>query len=375
MHLFYFVREDKMMRKILQVLFVLCMLVGLAACTAKEPEVNQPGKKYSSDTLNVFNWGEYIGEDVIENFEKKFNVKVNYTLYDSNEMLYTKLVNGESYDVIVPADYMLERLVKEGLLQPLDYSYMTNLEYLDKNVMAIMNQLDPDCVYSLPYFVATAGIVYDKNVVSLEELEEKGWGIMKDTKYAGNIFIYDSERDSFMMALKDLGYSANTENMDEINAAYDWLKEVNDTMKPAYVTDEVIDDMLNQRKAIAFMYSGDAAYVTSENENLGFYIPKSGSRLAVDGLCIPKTSTNPELANEFINFILEYESALDNSLTVGYTAVDTRVLAELSGEGGAFEGNNAYAFDLNNPKSELFFDNLSMKEALSEMWVKLKVNN
>ncbi len=358
------------MKRFLLAVLVCFMIVGVAGCSKKEP--TNPNE-YESTTLNVMNWGEYIGEDVISNFEKKYGVKVNYTTYDSNEMLYTKISNDGSYDVVVPADYMVERMIKEDMLQPLDYSYMTNVEFLNKDAMALMNELDEGCVYSLPYFIATAGIVYDKTKVSLEDLEEKGWGIMKDTRYAGDIFVYDSERDSFMMALKDLGYSANTLDMDEINAANDWLCELHDTMNPAYVTDEVIDGMIRGDKALAFVYSGDAVYITSENENMGYYIPKSGSRIAVDGLVIPKTSKNAKLANEFINFMLEYESELDSSLTVGYTACHDQVLADLTAEGGEFVGNEAYLFDIANPMSELFYDNAVMRELLSELWVKIKM--
>lgn len=357
------------MRKTLLTLLALFMVLGLAGCSSKnEGEAGD----YESTTLNVMNWGEYIGEDVVANFEKEFGVKVNYTLYDSNEMLYTKVSNDDNYDVVIPADYMLERMIKEDMLQELDYSIITNTQHLNEKDMAILNQLDEGCVYSVPYFVATAGIVYDKTKVSLEDLQAEGWGIMKDTRYADDIFMYDSERDSFMIALKDLGYSANTEDMDEINEAYEWLCELQDTMNPAYVTDEVIDGMINQEKALAVMYSGDAVYVTSENENLGYYIPEAGSRLAIDGIVIPKTSKNAKLANEFINFMLEYESAMDNTLTVGYTSCDNRVLEEVTGEGGVYEGNEAYLFDLDNPKSELFFDNVAMKEVLSDLWVKVK---
>ncbi|MDO4500957.1 MAG: ABC transporter substrate-binding protein [Erysipelotrichaceae bacterium] len=360
------------MKKIVLLLVTLMMVITLGACSSKK-ENNVSNENNEAVVLNVFNWGEYIGEDVIENFEKKFNVKVNYSLFDSNEMLYTKLKNGDSYDVIVPADYMVERLIKEDMLQPLDYSYMTNLANLDERALAIRDQIDKDGVYTLPYFVATAGIVYDKTKVSLEELEEQGWAILKNEKYAGDVFIYDSERDAFMMALKNLGYSANTENMDEINEAYNWLMELTDKMNAAIVTDEVIDAMAGGEKALSFAYSGDAAYIISVNENMGFFMPNEGSRLAYDGLAIPKNANNVELANEFINFMLEYESALDNSLTVGYTSTDKRVLEELTAEGGDFEGNNAYLFDLANPNNELFNDNATMKEALSELWVKVKV--
>ena len=194
------------------------MLVG---CSKSDPV-----EKYGSDVLNVFNWGEYIGEDVIANFEEEYGVKVNYYLFDSNEIMYTKFLSGNNYDVIVPSDYMIERLMDEDLIQPLDYTYMTNLDDLNPEVLALRDEHDPDGVYSMPYFWGSVGLVYNKNNVDVNKLDELGWNILKDTEYSNKIFMYDSERDSFMVALKALGYSMNTENMDEINKAYDWLCEL-----------------------------------------------------------------------------------------------------------------------------------------------------
>ncbi len=353
-------------------MLMLLMVFGLVGCSTNKPAETVTPETSESAVLNVMNWGEYIGEDVIENFEKKYGVKVNYTLYDSNEMLYTKVVNDKSYDVVIPADYMLERMINEDMLQPLDFSIITNTENLNEDAMNILHQRDKEGIYAMPYFVATAGIIYDRTVVDPADVEAEGWAVMKNPKYAGNVFVYDSERDSFMMALKNLGYSANTVDENEINAAYDWLMELNDNMDPAYGTDEVFDTMIFGNKALGFAYSGDAAYMTGENENLSFYIPKEGSRLAIDAMVILKDSKNVKLANEFINFMLEYESAYDNSYTVGYTSCDNRVLEELTKEGGDYEGNEAYLFDLNNPNSELFFDNEVLRETLSELWIKVK---
>lgn len=360
------------MKKIIVVLLMTLMVFGLVGCSSNKPAETETVTPEST-VLNVMNWGEYIGEDVISNFEKEFGVKVNYTLYDSNEMLYTKVSTDKSYDVVVPADYMLERMINEGMLQPLDFSIVTNTENLNKDAMDILHQLDKEGIYSMPYFVATAGIIYDRTVVDPADVEAEGWAVMKNPKYTGQVFVYDSERDSFMMALKNLGYSANTEDPDEIQAAYDWLVELNDTMAPAYGTDEVFDTMIYGNKALGFAYSGDAAYMMSENENLAYYIPSEGSRLAIDGMVILKDSKNSKLANEFINFMLSYESSLDNSLTVGYTSCDNRVREELTAEGGDYEGSEAYLFDLKNPNSEVFFDNEVLRETLSELWVKIKV--
>ena len=349
-------------------LIVLCILLTLVGCSKSDPV-----DKYGSDVLNVFNWGEYIGEDVIANFEEEYGVKVNYSLFESNEIMYTKLLSGNTYDVIVPSDYMIERLMEEDLIQPLDYSYMTNLDDLDPEVLTLRDEYDKDGKYSIPYFWGTVGLVYNKNNVDIDKLNELGWNILKDTEYSNNIFMYDSERDSFMVALKALGYSMNTENMDEINKAYDWLCELHATMSPAYVTDEVTDAMINNEKAIAVVYSGDAAYIISQNDDMAYYVPKEGTNVWSDGFVIPSNAKNPKLANEFINYMMSYDAAMDSSIEVGYTSANNKVVEELSSDGEVYSNNDAYIFDVSNPKNEVFKHNDTLKKVLSDMWVRIKV--
>ena len=349
-------------------LIVLCVLLTLVGCSKSDPV-----DKYGSDVLNVFNWGEYIGEDVIANFEEEYGVKVNYSLFESNEIMYTKLLSGNTYDVIVPSDYMIERLMEEELIQPLDYSYMTNLDDLNPEVLALRDEYDTDGKYSIPYFWGSVGLVYNKNVVSEEKLDELGWNILRDTEYSNKIFMYDSERDSFMVALKALGYSMNTEDMDEINEAYEWLCELHDTMNPAYVTDEVTDAMINNEKDIAVVYSGDAAYIISQNDNMAYYVPKEGTNVWSDGFVIPSNAKNPKLANEFINYMMSYDAAMDSSIEVGYTSANKKVVEELSSDGEVYSNNDAYIFDVSNPKNEVFKHNDTLKKVLSDMWVRIKV--
>lgn len=349
-------------------LIVLCILLTLVGCSKSDPV-----EKYGSDVLNVFNWGEYIGEDVIANFEEEYGVKVNYSLFESNEIMYTKLLSGNTYDVIVPSDYMIERLMEEELIQPLDYSYMTNLDDLDSEVLALRDEYDTYGKYSIPYFWGSVGLVYNKKNVDVNKLDELGWNILKDENYSNKIFMYDSERDSFMVALKALGYSMNTENMDEINKAYDWLCELHDTMNPAYVTDEVTDAMINNEKDIAVVYSGDAAYIISQNDNMAYYVPKEGTNVWSDGFVIPSNAKNPKLANEFINYMMSYDSAMDSSIEVGYTSANKKVVETLSADGEMYSDNNAYIFDVPNPKNEVFKHNDTLKKVLSDMWVRIKV--
>ncbi len=332
--------------------------------------VRMPIEKYGSDTLKVYNWGEYIGESVISDFEKEFGVKVVYEVFDSNEMMYTKLQAGDAYDVLVPSDYMIERLMNEEMLQPLDLSLIPNISNLADGVKNL--PYDPDNTYSVPYFWGSVGIVYNQNNVDAADLEAEGYNILKNEKYADKIYMYDSERDSFMVAFKALGYSMNTQNPDEIQAAYEWLMEQRKTMNPAYVADEVIDGMINGNKDMAVVYSGDAATILAENEDMSFFLPNEGTNLWSDAMVIPANAENPKLAHEFINYILTYEASMDNSETVGYASSNQEVLDELSGEGGYFEGNEAYLPRDGYDKDEVFEDNQVLKEQLTQLWIKVK---
>ena len=298
------------MKKVVAVLLTVMLL--LTGCGGN-PSADAI-EKYGSDILKVYNVGEYIGEDVISNFEKEFGVKVIYEVFDSNEMMYTKLQAGDSYDILVPSDYMIERLIKENALQELDLELIPNISNLAEQVRNM--PYDPENTYSVPYFWGSVGIVYNKNNVDQADLEAEGWNILKDTKYAGKIYMYDSERDAGMVAVKALGYSMNTQNEDEIQAAYQWLMEQRQTMDPIYVIDEVIDGMMNGNKDMAVVYSGDAATILSENEDMGFFMPTEGTNMWSDCMVIPANAENPKLAHEFINYILSYDASLDNSETV-----------------------------------------------------------
>lgn len=329
--------------------------------------------KYGSDTLKVYNWGEYIDPEVNDAFEKQFGVKVIYDTFDSNELMYTKLQGGESYDVLVPSDYMIQRLIGEDYLQPLDKRMIPNIAVLADGVKGL--SYDPDNTYSVPYFWGTVGIVYNKNNIDKKDLEKEGWNIFLDQKYKGHIYMYDSERDSFMMALKALGYSMNTDDEAQLQQAYEWLVKVVDTMNPEIVTDEVIDAMINGNKDMALVYSGDAAYILSENEEMAYYMPSEGTNLWSDAMVIPKNAKNPKLANEYINFILEYENSMKNSVFVGYASSNGEVLDTLSGEGGDFEGNEAYLPRVGYPKDEIFEFNEKAKKIMSNLWTKVKIAN
>lgn len=353
------------MKKIINYFAMAIMLVAmicLAGCGSKE-------------TLKIYLPGEYISDDIVPAFEKEYNCKVEVELFESNEMMYTKLSAGDSYDLLIPSDYMIERLIKENMIQKLDRSKLTNVGDITAALNASpYNDFNPDNAYAVPYFWGTVGIVYDTTIVAEEDLNNLGFDIMKNTKYAGQIYMYDSERDSFMIALKALGYSMNTENEDEINEAYEWLVELNQTMEPIYVIDEVIDNMAQGRKALAIVYSGDAAYILDENENMSYFTPDCGTNVWVDAMVIPTNAENPDLAHKFIDFVTGYDIAMNNTEAVGYASVNDKVLNEVSAEGGLYDGNVAYLPRTGFANDEVFHDNEVIRKKLSELWIKVKAS-
>ena len=325
----------------------------------------------SKPTLKVYSAGEYIDTSLLGQFEKEYDCKVVYETFDSNESMYTKIQSGETYDILVPSDYMIERLMKEDKLQPIDWSLVPNASGLDEAVMG--ESYDPDNTYSAPFFYGTVGILYNKNVVDEADLKE-GWEVLRNTKYAGDIYMYDSERDSFMIALKALGYSMNTDNKDEIDQAYDWLIEQRDTMNPVYAGDDVIDNMISGNKSMAVVYSGDAAYIMSENEELGYYQPEEGTNIWQDAMVIPADSTQVELAHAYINFMLDPDNAYANTAEVGYTSpvVEARVKAAEED----YPGISAYLPDTSASTNEVFaYQEQETKEYFAELWTKVKAAN
>lgn len=343
--------------KKLFVVFLLCLSI-FTGC----------GAGGNQETLKVFSPGVYIDPEVIRMFEDKFDVKVIFDEFASNEQMYTKLLSGESYDVLVPSDYMVERLIEEGKVQKIDFSLVPNYS----GVMEGLLSLASDHEYSVPYFWGTVGLLYNKNKVDSKDLEAEGWDILLNTAYKGRIYMYDSERDAFMIALKALGYSTNTSNMDEINEAYEWLLQLHNTMSPVYVTDESIDAMIGGSKDIAVMYSGDSAYIMTENEDMEFFMPEEGTNLWVDSMVIMADSKNVDLAHEWINFMLDPEIAAMNSSYVGYTSVVQSVYDEMSGPGGEYEGISAYIPRLGYPNDEMFEHNEELRKAIADLWIRVK---
>ena len=348
---------------------VLCAAaVGICAVNFGGGSSDRP---FEGQTLHIYNWGEYTGENIIGDFEEETGATVVMENFDSNEQMYIKVANGESYDLLVPSDYMIQRLIEEDLLQKLDKSKLTCMDKLADAVKGL--PYDPNNDYSVPYFWGTVGIVYDKNKVDIEDLEREGYNIFLDEKYKGDVYLYDSERDSFMMALKALGYSMNTENEQELKEAYEWLVQCVETMDTEIVTDEIIDNMAQGRKALGLIYSGDASYVMAENEDMGYFMPETGTNLWSDAMVIPKNAKNPDLAHAFINYASDYDGAYDNSSYVGYTSANQEVMDTLSGEGGDYEGINAYIPRTDNENDEVFVYNEDTKKIISHLWSRVKI--
>lgn len=328
------------------------------------------GSSGGKETLKVYNAGEYIDLNLLTQFEREYNCKVVYETFESNEMMYTKLSSGEQYDVLIPSDYMIERLIKEEQLAEIDWSKITNSEGL---MDSVMDQVyDPGNVYSVPYFWGSVGILYDTTVVDEADLAD-GWNLLRNEKYAGNLYMYDSERDSFMVALKACGYSMNTTDETEINEAYEWLVEQQKTMDPIYAGDDVIDNMISGNKALAVVYSGDACYIMSENADLEYFEPEQGTNIWYDAMVITKDCQNTDLAHDFINFMISYDSALANTLEVGYTSPVESVYNEMIETD--YAGVGAYIPGLDNPNSEVFrYQDPEVKAIFADLWVKAKAD-
>ncbi|MDO4276916.1 MAG: extracellular solute-binding protein [Eubacteriales bacterium] len=350
---------NKKAERVIALILVLLVTAGLAKCgsVSKSPR-----------ELKIYNAGEYIDLSLLDEFEQEYGCKVIYETFESNEMMYTKLSSGETYDILIPSDYMIERLIKEEYLRPLDWNLIPNKKNLLSQVTN--RSYDPGNKYSCPYFWGTVGILYDTTVVDEEDLKD-GWNLLANPKYKGNVYMYDSERDSFMVALKALGYSMNTTKESEIEEAYQWLINQRDTIEPIYAGDDVIDNMISGNKAMAVVYSGDASYIISENPNLSYFTPEEGTNLWYDAMVLTKDCDEVDLAHDFINFMLEEKSALSNTQEVGYTStVKSAFDAMVEGD---YEGIVSYIPEDKNPNSEIFaYQKPKIKQKYAELWTKVK---
>ncbi len=319
------------MKRLLCLSLVLVMMMALFS-----------GCKFGQDiiTLNVYNWGEYISDgsdglmDVNAEFEKLYGnkVRVNYKTYESNESMYTLLESGAAeYDIVIPSDYMIGKMIKEGMLAKLNFDNIPNYQYIHEKYKNL--EYDPNNEYSVPYTWGTVGIFYNKKYVEEEDLAQ-GWDILWNEKYAGKIYMFDNARDSFAIALKKLGYSMNTTNPDEWKAAYDELAKQKPLVQ-GYFMDQVFQKMTNEEGWLAPYYSGDGAnMITGEdgNENIGYFVPDQGTNLFVDAMCVLKNSKNKELAEKYINFMCEPDVATANAEYICYSTPHMKALEMISEE-------------------------------------------
>ena len=281
------------------------------------------GTRQETITLNVYNWGQYIADgsddsmEVIAEFEKRYpHIKVNYSTYDSNEIMYSKLSNGGiTVDVIIPSDYMIARLIEEDMLLELDYSNIPNYQYIDNSFKN--TAYDPDNKYSVPYTWGTVGILYNTKYV--DEADVTGWELLWNEKYAGKILMFGNSRDAFGIAQYSLGYDVNTTDKTELQKCAALLKEQKPILQQ-YVMDEIFATMQNEEAWIAPYYAGDCLTMMGENENLAFYLPENqGFNLFIDAMCIPSCAKEKEAAELFINFLCDPEIAGANMDWICYS--------------------------------------------------------
>ena len=306
------------MKKLIAIVLALLLLCG---CQPANPDpTGDMGE--GKITLNVYNWGQYIADgsdgslDIIAAFEAKYpNIHVNYSTYDSNEIMYTKLASGGiTVDVIIPSDYMVARLIEEEMLLPINYNNVPNYSYIDENFRNMA--YDPGNLYTVPYTWGTVGIIYNTKYV--DEADVTGWELLWNEKYANKILMFDNSRDAFGIASYLLGFDVNTTDENELRACAEKLAEQKPLVQQ-YVMDQIYDLLENEEAWIAPYYAGDYLVMSEVNPDLGFYLPENqGFNLFVDAMCIPTCAKEKEAAELFINFLCEPEIAAANMDWVGY---------------------------------------------------------
>ncbi len=272
--------------------------------------------------LYVYNWGEYMDEDVIDMFEEETGLKVVYETFASNEEMYPKIESGAvKYDVVCPSDYMIQKMVEENLLAELNYDNIPNIKNIGAEYLESSKEFDPENKFSVPYCWGTVGILYNKTMVT-EPVDS--WNILWDEKYKDNVLMQDSVRDAFGITLKMLGYSLNSTNETELEEAKQKLIEQNKKgLVQAYVIDQVRDKMIGNEAALGVIYSGEALYTKNQNPDLEYVVPKEGSNVWIDSWVIPKDSKHKENAEKFINFLCRPDIALKNFEYITYSTPNT----------------------------------------------------
>lgn len=333
-------------------IIVVCALLFFAI-----DKLQTAGTAGSSDTLTIYNWGEYIDPDLIDQFEEETGIHVIYETFDSNEAMMTKVQQGGSaYDIAVPSEYAIEMMMEEDLLVEIDHSKITNLKNIDP--FFLDKAFDPNNKYSIPYFWGTVGVVYNPNYIE-DHLTFETWQDLWDPSLKDKVFLVDGSREVIGMGLNSLGESLNVKDEDLLRQATDRLIEMSPNVK-AIIGDEITPLMINNEAYVALTFSGQAADMMWENEELEFAVPKEGSNLWFDNMVIPKTAANVEGAHQFINFMLDAEVAAQNTDYVGYSSPNAAAWELLDAE--VVEDERFY------PSDELR-QNLEVYENLGLHWL------
>ena len=290
------------------IIAIIALLGGLSVKLSADK-----GSSGINNQLTIYNWGDYIDEALLRQFEKETGYKVNYVTFDSNEAMYTKIKQGgTTYDIAIPSEYMIDKMKSEKLLYPLDYSKIKGLKNIDPKFLD--QPFDRENKYSVPYFWGTLGIVYNDKLVKTPPAH---WKDLWSSDYKDNLMLIDGAREIIGMGLNEQGSSLNSKDMGQLNQAYDRLKDLTPNIK-AVVADEIKQYMINNEAAAAVTFSGEASEMVSQNKDLHYVVPSEGSNLWFDNIVIPKTAKNFTAAYAFINFMLNPKHAAQNAEYVGY---------------------------------------------------------
>lgn len=353
-----------MKKRIVSIVLVLGLLMSLFVLTACNSE--------DKVSLNVYNWGEYIDLSVIETFEKETGIDVNYTTYDSNEIMYSKIKSGAaSYDVVIPSEYMISKMINEDMLAELNFDNIKNYSLIDSKYKGLAH--DKDNKYSIPYTWGTVAILYNSKYVSEEDVAEKSIDILWNEKYSGKILMFDNPRDAFALSLKRLGYSMNSTNEEEWKKAAEAL-EAQKPLVQAYVMDMIFDKMESEEAWIAPYYAGDAFTIHEDNPDVKYFLPSEGTNLFVDAMCVLKTSQHKNEAEMFIDFMCRTDIALKNAIETGYATPQTEVRKQL--DTALAEDPVVYPSEEALENSEVFINlPTDINKLQSDLWTSLKIDS
>ncbi|SHG96036.1 ABC transporter substrate-binding protein [Tepidibacter thalassicus] len=341
------------MKKILTFFIAVILIFSLTACGEKKA------------VLNVYNAGDYIDPQVLKDFEKEFGIKINYEEYGSNEEMLAKVqAGGTAYDVIVASDYMIQAMIRQGLLEEIDMNSFENYKNIGSEFKNLAH--DPENKYSVPYFWGTMGIIYDPAKVD-EKIDS--WSALWNPKYKGQIIMLDSPRDTIGVALKKLGYSFNTRDLEKLEEAKKELIKQRALVK-AYAVDAIKQIMLSKEAAIALAWSGDGIAVTRENPNLKYIIPKEGTNLWFDCFAVPTTTKQKENAKLFINYMMRPDVAAKCSNYVGYSTANKEGMKLLPKD--LRENESAYPKGNIFEKGEIFEDLGDFTTEYDRIWTEIK---